>query len=135
MNAGNQARQSAIAYSKSLEQMTFGTKAATIASKALAAAGNMIVFALVAKGVELAVKAISNYINRVHIAEDAMNDTVAAHESAKSSLESINSELETQNTKIKELQSKDPLTYVEHDQLKELQAVTQELLIQQDLAQ
>ena len=62
-----------------------------------------------------------------------MDEAVGEYESAKSSLESINSELEEQNKKIDELLAKDKLTYAEKGQLEELQAITQELLLQQDI--
>lgn len=68
-------------------------------------------------------------------AAQALQDAISEYDSAKSSLESINSELEEQNKKMDELLSKDKLTYAEKGQLEELQAITQELLLQQDIEQ
>ena len=53
-NAQNAAKQSAIAYNNGLAQMTIGAKATSVALKALSIAGNMIVMALISKGIEIA---------------------------------------------------------------------------------
>lgn len=73
-NAQKAARESAIAYNNSLEQMTFGAKAANVAMKGLAIAGNMIIYALISKGIEIAVTAIDNYIHRVERAQEAIEE-------------------------------------------------------------
>ena len=116
-----------------LKTTTISAKAASVAFKALSIAGNIIAFAAIAKGIQSATTVIDNWIHRVEKANEAMNDSVSEYESAKSSLESVNSKLDEQNKKIEELLSKDKLTYVEKGQLEELQAVTQELLLQQDI--
>ncbi len=89
------------------------------------------VFQLIQSGVTV----IDNWIHRVEKANEAMNDAVGEYESAKSSLENINSQLEEQNKKMNELLSKDKLTYAEKGQLEELQGITRELLLQQDIEQ
>lgn len=123
-----------------IERVTAAQKASTIAAKAHSAAlkvasiaGNMILFAAISKGIQLATTAIDNWIHRVEKANEAMNEAVGEYESAKSSLESVNTELEEQNKQIDELLAKDKLTYAEKGQLEELQAITQELLLQQDI--
>ncbi len=112
---------------------TIAAKAHSVALKAASIAGNMILFAAISKGIQLATTAIDNWIHRVEKANDAMNEAVGEYESAKSSLESVNSELEEQNKQLDELLAKDKLTYAEKGQLEELQAITQELLLQQDI--
>ena len=112
---------------------TIAAKAHSVALKAASIAGNMILFATISKGIELVVKGFDNWIHRVEKANEAMSEVVGEYESAKSSLESVNSELEEQNKKLDELLAKDKLTYTEKGQLKELQAITQELLLQQDI--
>ncbi len=62
-----------------------------------------------------------------------MHDAASEYESAKSSLESINTELEERNKRIDELLAKDKLTYTEKGELKELQKITKELLLQMDI--
>lgn len=133
LKAQNAARDSAIKYNNSLKQMTLSAKVGAIAMKALSTAGNIILFTLISKGIESAITAIDNWIHRVDRANDVMVDAVSEYESTKSSLENINSELEEQNKKIEELQLKDKLTYAEKGQLEELQKITEELLIQQDI--
>lgn len=114
---------------------TIAAKAHSVALKAASIAGNMILFAVISKGIQLATTAIDNWIHRVEKANEAMDEAITEYDSAKSSLESINSELEEQNKKMDELLSKDKLTYAEKGQLEELQAITQELLLQQDIEQ
>ncbi len=114
---------------------TLAAKAHSVALKAASIAGNMILFTAITKGIELVVKGFDNWIHRVEKANEAMQDAVGEYESAKSSLESINTELEEQNRKIDELLAKDKLTYTEKEHLEELQAITRELLLQQDIEQ
>lgn len=81
----------------------------------------------------IASTAIDNYVNRIKYANEAMDESISECASAKSGLEGINTELETQNKRIDELLTKDKLTYAEKGELEELQAITQELLLQQDI--
>ena len=127
----NGAKASMGGYIKSL----VAAKAASIGLQAASIIGNMILFTAIAKGIQLATTAIDNWIHRVEKANEAMQDAVGEYESAKSSLENINSELAEQNKKINELLSKDKLTYTEKGQLEELQGITRELLLQQDIEQ
>ena len=83
--------------------------------------------------ISLATTAISSYKQKQEEAAQALQDAVSEYKSAKSSLESINSELEEQNKKMDELLKKDKLTYAEKGQLEELQAITKELKLQQDI--
>ncbi len=112
---------------------TIAVKAHSVALKALSIASNMVLFTAIVKVIQLATTAIDNYIHRVEKANEAMDEAVSEYESAKSSLQSVNSELEEQNKKIDELLAKGNLTYAEKGQLEELQAITQELLLQQDI--
>ncbi len=101
------------------------------------ALSNPILTAIAAIGVTVygAVKAYDALTVSVEEANEAMQDAVGEYDSAKSSLESINTELADQNKKMDELLAKDKLTYAEKGQLEELQAITQELLLQQDIEQ
>ena len=80
----------------STEALTSAQKASTLAAKAQSAAlkaasiaGNMILFTVIAKGIQLATKAFDDYIHRVERARERteellsdfqqMNDTLAAH--------------------------------------------------------
>lgn len=123
------------ALTRATNTMTVGAKVASMTFKALSIAGNIIAFTAIIKGIELVVRGFDNWIHRVEKANEAMQDAVGEYESAKSSLENINSELAEQNKKINELLSKDKLTYAEKGQLEELQGITRELLLQQDIEQ
>lgn len=120
-------------FKTSVEGMSLSAKADQTILNGLATAGNMLAFALIGKGIELAATAIDNWIHRVDNANEAMNDAVSEYESAKSELSSINSELETNSQQIDELLAKDKLTYTEKGELEELQKITKELLLQQDI--
>ena len=124
------------------DALTAAQKSSTLAAriyasglKMVSVAGNMITFTAISKGIAFAAKCFDDWIHRVERANEAMSDAVSEYESAKSGLARINSELETQNQKIEELLSKDKLTYTEKGQLEELQAITKELLFQQDIEQ
>lgn len=73
-NAQNAAKQSAIAYNNGLEQMTTGAKAANIAMKGLAIAGNMLLSIGISFVISEGIKLIDNYIHRVDNAKDALEE-------------------------------------------------------------
>ncbi|MDE7016039.1 MAG: hypothetical protein K2P65_00490, partial [Lachnospiraceae bacterium] len=133
--ANEQARDAAIAHNKALQAQTFSAKAGKAALQALATAGNMIAFALIGKGIELAAKKLDDWIHKTEKANDAMQDAVSGYESAKSSLENVTSELSQQEKALDALLAKGSLTYAEQEQLEELQAITRELRLQQDIEQ
>lgn len=112
---------------------TISAKAGAAALKGLSIAGNMIIFLAITKTIEFAVKSIDDYIHRVEIAKEAMQDSASSYQSVKSELDGINSELKTQNDRMQELLSKDKLTYAEKGELDNLKQITEELKIQQAL--
>ena len=120
-------------FKESINSISFSAKAGKAALQVFASAGNMVAGILIDKALEIAVTAIDNYINRVEKANEAMHDAVGEYESAKASLDGINSKIKEHNETIDDLLSKDKLTYVEQGQLEELQAITKELLLQQDI--
>lgn len=109
------------------------TKALSASMKALSYIGWMALISGVTWVISKGVEAIDNYIHRVEKANEAMDDAVSEYESAKSSLENISTELEEQSKRIDELNSKDKLTYAEKGELEELQAITRELALQEDI--
>ncbi len=120
---------------KANEQFSLTAKAGQTVLKGFSMAVNMLAFAAIAKVIEVAATSINNYVHRVENANNAMKDAVSAYESTKSELESIDSELAEHNELIQELQNKEHLTYAEKGQLEELQAITKELLTQQDITE
>lgn len=120
-------------FKKSLDSMSLSAKLGKAALQALASIGNMILFAVISKGIEFIVTGVDNWIHKVEKANETMQDAVSEYKSAKSSLESLTSELSEQDRKLDDLLAKEKLTYAEQGQLEELQAITQELLLQQDI--
>ena len=90
---------------------------------------------LLATGVFAAVKAYDALTVSVEEQKEKMEESLSAYEDAKSELSNITTELESQEQAMNELLAKEKLTYAEKGQLEELQAITQELLIQKDLAE
>lgn len=128
------ARKPMVDFNTQLKNSTLRAKASNAAIKGLAMAGNMLIGMGVSIVISSAVKAIDHYINRIEYANETMRNSVAEYESAKSHIESINSELEIQSHRMDELLKKEKLTYAEEGELAELKQITQELLIQQDIA-
>ena len=92
--------------------------------------GVMLAVSLAVQGIS---KAYDYFAHKVENANKALDDAITEYDSAKSSLENINTQLDDQNKKISVLLAKDKLTYAEKGQLEELQDITKELLIQQDI--
>ena len=127
VNANQAARDAAIAHNAALKQQTLGAKAASVAMKTLAAVGNMIVFMAIAKGIDLASEAISNYIHRVERANEAIDESRSSYEESVSSIDSMNSELQTTQDKINDLQSKGTLSFTDAEELENLRKQNDEL--------
>lgn len=81
------------------------------------------------------VKAYDALTVSVEEQKEKMEESLSAYEDAKSELSNITTELESQEQAMDELLAKEKLTYAEKGQLEELQAITQELRIQKDLAE
>ncbi|WP_143321623.1 phage tail tape measure protein [Clostridium sp. HBUAS56010] len=109
------------------------TKALSASMKILSTIGWMAAFTLAAKAIEGVIGLISDYINRVEIAKEAMADAKNNFESVSSELESINKELATNRDRITELNGMSSLTYVEQSELDKLKDATKELERQRDI--
>ena len=114
---------------KSGQSFKFAAVKATLLNTAL----NAGIFLAVSVAIQSITKALDNWIHKVEKANEAMSEAVDEYDTAKSSLESITTELKEQQNKLDELSAKDKLTYAEKGQLEELQAITKELLMQQDI--
>lgn len=84
-NAQNAARQSAIAYNNGLEQMTIGAKAANIAFKGLAIAGNVLLSFLVSE----VISGIYQLITYSDTLEDKAQEVGAAFKQAESDISEL----------------------------------------------
>lgn len=120
-------------FKTSLEGMTFSAKAGQVALKGLAIAGNMLAAWAISKAISLAVKGIDNLIHASENARESMNDAFSEYESAKSEVESLNDELQTTNDRIDELNAKQNLSFVEQEELRNLQETNKELKVKIDL--
>ena len=71
--------------------------------------------------------------DRLTVTSEEVQDSYDKYKNLESELKEIGNELENNNKKIDELQSKDSLTYIEKSQLNDLKEATEHLLIQQDI--
>lgn len=94
-NAQNATKQSAIAYNNGLEQMTIGAKAANVALKGLALAGNMI-----------AMFAITTAITAVYKLTQVSKDVANAAQDSANSFNTSKDSLDSYKDKVEELREK-----------------------------
>lgn len=118
---------SSAGFAKSLQSMTLGAKAATLATQALSAAGNMFISWAVSKVIETVAAQIYNYAHRVEIAKKAMEDAKSSFDNTRSELDGITSALDNNKTRMAELLSLPTLTYVEQNELDKLKEASKEL--------
>ena len=97
VSANEKARVSAIAHNNALKQQTLGAKAANVALKGLAMAGNMLVSLGISAIISLAVKGLDNL---VHAADNAKESA----ESFSNSFKSMNEEFTSNDSKLSDLQ-------------------------------
>lgn len=122
--ANQAARDAAIAHNAALKQQTLSAKAGQVALKGLAMAGNMLVMFAVTKGIELAVKALDDYIHRLDRAKEALETT-------ESELSSVSDQIKENETRIKELETLGTPSIVDKEDLEQLKAQNEELAIRQ----
>ncbi|MEI3162801.1 MAG: hypothetical protein V8S74_05275 [Lachnospirales bacterium] len=91
--ANIKAREATIAQNASLQQMTIGAKAASIAMKALSIAGNMIAMWAISEVVSFAIKELDNFFN-------AADKAIEKGENALSEIQSLNKEVKDTNKAI-----------------------------------
>lgn len=83
----------------------------------------------------VAVKAYKSLTSVVEKQKEKMEEAISTYKDAQSKLSNITTELKSQEQAMDDLLRKDKLTYAEKGQLKELQAITQELRIQKNLTE
>lgn len=123
-------------------QLSFGDVGDAIAKMAAAASSGAGVFGTLSAGivaiaaaVAAGIYAISKAYVSASEANDKMRDSYSAYQEAQSNLENVNSELDTTKASMDELLAKDHLTFLEEAELQKLKDATEQLLIQQDLAE
>lgn len=108
-------------FTKSLHGMTLGAKAAKIGMQALATVGTMIAFAVISKGIELAVTAIDNYVHRVDKAKEALSNSVATFKSTTEEVTNIENSLKKVDTRIREINALGGAQFARDGELEKLQ--------------
>ncbi len=116
-------------------EVASAAEGATVATTMLGAAMDLLPFVAIGAGIVALVNVLDMAITTTSELEEKVEETGSAYETAISNLETITTELETQNALLDELLVKTNLTYVEKSQLDNLKEVTQELQIQKDLAE
>lgn len=107
----------------------------TLSAGAAALSGTLVPIVAIAAAVAAGIYAISKAYVSASEANDKMRDSYSAYQEAQSNLESVNSELDTTKASMDELLGKEHLTFVEEAELQKLKDATEQLLIQQDLAE
>lgn len=101
--ANEKARVSAIAHNNALKQQTLGAKAANVALKGLAMAGNMLFETAIVIGISKIIESISNSI---HKAEKLRQEIQQAGETARSEFKSIQDEMNSTASKVNEVKDR-----------------------------
>ena len=114
------------AFKNSLNSVTKASKIGEVALKGLAMAGNMLAFWAITKGIELAVNALDNFINRAENAREALDESSSSFSTATSELEDLQSQLDETRQKMSELEE-GGITLVEEGQYEELVKTNDEL--------
>lgn len=136
MRSNKATRQAAVSFIKSkvslddfianLDRSTLSAKAGQIAMKGLSIAGNMLAGMAVGVAINLAVKAIDHYVNRVKYAREALADANAEYKNTVSEIENINTELDSLAEKMHALET-GGITFAEQEEYDRLKDSTAEL--------
>ena len=103
IKANKQARASALAHNEAIKAQIFSAKAGKAALQALSVAGNMILFTVIAKGVQLATTALDNWINRSKYAVEAMEKAQQSINDAQNKLKNVSSAINENKDRFLEL--------------------------------
>lgn len=113
-------------FAKSLDNGAKSAKIKEIALKGLSTALNTLAFMAISKGIELAVNALDNFINRAENAREALDESSSSFSTATSELEDLQSQLDETRQKMDELEE-GGITLVEEGQYEELVKTNDEL--------
>lgn len=98
-----------------MNKSSLAAKAASISMKALSIVGNMIAMWAISKGIELAAKAIDNYVHRVEKAREALAESQSTYEATTREVETLTKQLDECDKKIKELENTKGITNLVDD--------------------
>ena len=126
-DAQEAARQAAVQYNVELKNLTIGSKAAAVGLEALAFVGNILFNMAIGALISLAIQGIYNLTHQAEIAAQELENTKSELSDIESKITSVNDELKTTSDRINELEAKDPLTFVEQEELDKLKEQNAEL--------
>lgn len=125
--------------SKTSSSVSVASKAITGLSTVLKTTVGVLANMAIGFAIGAAITGVIKLFDALHVsaeeASEAMDISFSGYEDAKAQVESINSELDSTNARISELQSKGSLTFVEKSELANLKEARKELELQQDLAE
>ncbi len=134
-NAIKKYATSQAAASKAITETGNASKLAAVGVRALNFVLNTAIIALVSWGIEKAIEGISNWINRVEIQKQKVEELSTAYDTSKQKVTDINTQLSETQKQVDALNAKPKLTFVEQKQLETLKETTKELQLQADVAQ
>ena len=125
--------------SKTSSSVSVASKAITGLSTVLKTTVGVLANMAIGFAIGAAITGVIKLFDALHVsaeeASEAMDISFSGYEDAKAQVESINSELDSTNARISELQSKGSLTFVEKSELENLREARRELELQQDIAE
>ena len=125
--------------SKTSSSVSVASKAITGLSTVLKTTVGVLANMAIGFAIGAAITGVIKLFDKLYVsaeeANEAMDISFSGYEDAKAQVESINSELDSTNARISELQSKGSLTFVEKSELANLKEARKELELQQDLAE
>ena len=125
--------------SKTSSSVSVASKAITGLSTVLKTTVGVLANMAIGFAIGAAITGVIKLFDALHVsaeeASEAMDISFSGYEDAKAQVENINSELDSTNSRISELQSKGSLTFVEKSELENLKEARRELELQQDIAE
>ena len=125
--------------SKTSSSVSVASKAMTGLSTVLKTTTGILANMAIGFAIGAAITGVIKLFDALHVsaeeASEAMDISFSGYEDAKAQVKNINSELDSTNLRISELQSKGSLTFVEKSELENLKEARRELELQQDIAE
>lgn len=127
MEANEKARKSIEMENKAIEAQGIAARAASVGVNLLITASHMLFMYLISTVIQKALDAWDKYIHKLDYAKQKLAESKEGYETITSEIADLNEQLEANNLLINELNSKGKLSYVEENQLNDLQDATKEL--------
>ena len=110
-----------------LDSTTVKTKLLDIALKGLTMLGTAAVFAGITFALAKGIEAFNNYIHKVDLLKQSVEDSQQAYSETESQIKSINEQLKTTGSRLDELEKKPHLTFTEQDEIEKLKTTNEQL--------